>query len=597
MFPHRFEPGRSRRASFAGLLLLGGGLSVLLPGLSSIEVVFRTDARYLEAAREIFEAGSWGVPTLAGVPHLTKPPLAYWAGAAGYALFGVGPFGGRCASALAVLGTALLLYRFARRSLPAEAALVAGAIPVSSLLPFGVAHALSTDALLTLAVTGALLALADAVERRRADRGVVTAAAWLGLAVLAKGPIGPLLVGASWAAYRLTGGPGLGLRRSTRASALVALAAIAAPWFLWIEWRFPGTLRWMVGYEFLGRLDSGGPGHPAPWYALLLYWLGGAFPFSLLLLVVLVRGGPGRTHPGDRPGWHLLWIASWLPVLLLSLPSGKLPTYVLPALPPAALVLARATASGSLGSRPARWALGLGFFGVAALAGLLLAGLAAPGHLAERLRAADPSALGRGPLFLGGAFGIGALSLGAGWRALRRSPDARAVLLLAGLSAGALVLGVLGVGPALRGHREGAELARSIRGVQVVHFGTFLPSFLFYFGDVDRTRIAAYRPLGPPHIPTPRRVRLSAEEGLATMADPQPTLLLAKVGRVGELVERTAGEVVWCGRKHCLIANPPAAAQLHRSPQPAETQPGVGRGPALRGSGGGPSSGAEAGDV
>ncbi len=553
--------GRAARRAMPGtLLLLAGGLLVLLPGLASIEVRFRTDARYLEAAREMFELGSWGVPLLAGVPHLTKPPLAYWAGALGYTLFGMGPFGGRCPAAAAVLGTALLVFRFARRTLPEEAALVPGGVVIGSLLPFGMAHALSTDPFLLLALTGTILSLADAVEGRRAGRSLVAVGIWLGLAVLAKGPVGPLLVGASWGVFRLTGGPKLQVGWRARTLALSAFAAISTPWFVWIEFHLPGTLGWMAGHEFLGRLGSGGPGHPGPWYALFAAWIAGAFPFSPLLLGVLLRFDAASRRFGGEASWHLLWVASWLPVVLLSFPRGKLPTYILPVLPPAAVLLARATSSGGLDSRWARWAMATGFLGVAALAGLLLVGLIAPGIAAQRLPGVDPGALGRGALLPGAALAVCAAALGGGWRALRRSPPARSVPLLAGLSSIALALAVAGVGPALQGTREGAELARRIPDVRVVHFRTFLPSFLFYFGDVERTLIAGFRPISPPHVPTPSRVRLTAEEGLAALGASQPTLLLVKVGDAGQLVGQTGGSLLWCGRKHCLIANPAAAA-------------------------------------
>lgn len=555
------------------LLLLAGGLLVLLPGLASIEVIFRTDARYLEAAREMFESGALGVPTLAGVPHLTKPPLAYWAAVAGYALFGVGPFGGRFFAALAVLGTALLVFHFARRAFSGAAALAAGAVVLGSVLPFALAHGLSTDPFLLLAVTGATLSLAGAAEGERPRGRVVGVGAWLGLAVLAKGPIGPLLVVSSWGVHRLLGGPGLRVGWKTWALALLVFAAIAVPWFVWIEWRVPGTLEWLVGHELLGRLGPEGPGHREPWYTIAAAWLAGALPFSPLLLLVLLRSGGDRATFAANPALRLLWVASWLPVVLFSLPSGKLPTYVAPALPPAAVLLAAATAPGRSGSRWEAGAMAGGFLCVAAMAGLLLAGLAAPGWLAGILRGLDPSGLNRGPVLVAGALAVGVLSPGAGWRVFARRPEARDLLALAGLSALALSLGVRAVGPALRGDRAGAELARRIPDVRVVHFGTFLPSFLFYFRDVERTLVAGFRPLAPPHVPMPSRVRLSAEQGLAAMRESRPTLLLVKIGRSAELAERTGGDLLWCGRKHCLIANASAAVRAGEDRAPPEAAP------------------------
>jgi 4-amino-4-deoxy-L-arabinose transferase-like glycosyltransferase len=61
------------------LAVLTFGALLLLPGLGRLGALDSTDARYLAIGREMWATGDWLVPRLAGVPHLDKPPLTYWA--------------------------------------------------------------------------------------------------------------------------------------------------------------------------------------------------------------------------------------------------------------------------------------------------------------------------------------------------------------------------------------------------------------------------------------------------------------------------------------------------------------------------------------
>ena len=56
------------------ILLTVGWLGLISP----------TETRYAEIAREMVMNGDWLIPRIEGTPHLDKPPLAYWAFAAGH---------------------------------------------------------------------------------------------------------------------------------------------------------------------------------------------------------------------------------------------------------------------------------------------------------------------------------------------------------------------------------------------------------------------------------------------------------------------------------------------------------------------------------
>ena len=101
--------------SRAALATLAFAVLLLLPGVGRMGALDSTDARYLAIAREMRATGSWWVPQLGGVPHLDKPPLAYWSAWLGYAVLGESEGGGRAAQQLALAATALVVLWGARR--------------------------------------------------------------------------------------------------------------------------------------------------------------------------------------------------------------------------------------------------------------------------------------------------------------------------------------------------------------------------------------------------------------------------------------------------------------------------------------------------
>ena len=365
------------------------GLLVLLPGLGALDALESTDARYLEIAREMYASGNALMPTLAGVPHLDKPPLTYWAAWVGYALFGVSPFAGRFVEQLALLGTALLLLAHGRRWVRTEAGLIAPLLFLSSVLVFGVSRGLSTDLFQLLLLTGALLALLRGSLGHHPARHAIEALALLGSSVLVKGPIGLLIAVPVWFGYRMLGGGRLPVSWRVWAAGWAVFTAIAAPWYGWLIAQSPDLLGYLVGEQMWSRLRTGGLGHHHGWSYILVSWLWGNLPWTPLLLLALLRLRPWTNPRSQRDPVDLfLWVWTIVPVVLFSLPASKLATYVLPSLPAGALLLARAVAREELQDGSARrcMQLGLGLCAVLGMAvGALLLWPGSRALLAERI--------------------------------------------------------------------------------------------------------------------------------------------------------------------------------------------------------------------
>ena len=95
-------PGSSRAPSLERPAVAVLLLAAALIGTAGLVGLFEpTETRYGEIAREMLASGDWLTPRLDGIHHFHKPPLAYWASAAGMGLAGPNAFGARLPAALA----------------------------------------------------------------------------------------------------------------------------------------------------------------------------------------------------------------------------------------------------------------------------------------------------------------------------------------------------------------------------------------------------------------------------------------------------------------------------------------------------------------
>ncbi len=332
-------------------LLLAALLALLAFSFQGTRGLWEPDeGRYATVGLNMLESGDWLVPRLDREhPHLTKPPLTYWAIAASVAAFGHNEWAVRLPMALAFVLTGLLVHALGRRLVPARPwlpALVWGL----SLMPFAIANVASTDGLLalfeTLAMLGFVAAWANPPERRRGWLRLM----WLGfgLAFLTKGPPGllPLLAAVGYSAFcdrRL-------LRQVFEPLGLLLFAVVAFSWFTILVAQDPERLRYLLGYEVVDRIFTAQHDRNSDWYdAFVVYLptlLAGALPWWPLALAA--AGGPRRAwrtlrermRSGDR-SWALLAWWLLLPLAVFCLARSRLHTYLLPLFVPLALILAR----------------------------------------------------------------------------------------------------------------------------------------------------------------------------------------------------------------------------------------------------------------
>jgi 4-amino-4-deoxy-L-arabinose transferase-like glycosyltransferase len=305
------------------------------------------EGRYTDIARWMLVGGDWLIPRLNGLPFIQKPPLYFWLEASGLALsnqLGVtGVLVYRWVSLSAALVTVYAVYRFVRARLDENAARWSAIVLVTSPFFFAVAQFASLDMLVNACITCTILFAVEAAETRdRSARHLWLAAyAAAALGILAKGLIGVVIPGMVFVLWTIfTRQPRLMLA-AIQVRGLLLLALITVPWFVLVEQRMPGFLRFFFIHNHFERYAESGFNNPrGAWFYLVLV-LGGTLPWAVAL-VPAIRSAFGsafkRTDQVQRVA-VLGLLASFFVVAFFTVPRSKLPGYVLPAVPALALVL------------------------------------------------------------------------------------------------------------------------------------------------------------------------------------------------------------------------------------------------------------------
>ena len=472
--PPASAPDDVGRPSGIGLaLLLGLVAGLLLFRLGAVPLLGPDEPRYTRVAIEMHRAGDWVRPTLQGQPWLEKPALYYWLAGLGFSVLGETEVAARLPSVLATLLMVGATALFGARLFGKAAGLHAGFILGTSLLTFAYGRAAAMDALLAAGVTGAVGFFAVAFLEPGRRFAIPMAYLCMALATLAKGPIGFLLPGLVAVGF-------VAITRRWRLLLLVfsplgiaLFVLVAGPWYL-AAYRALG--REFIDVFFvnhnLERFTSTIHRHPGSFAYYVPVLLAGTFPWSGLAVPALAGLRPRRA-PAEL--FVLLWLL--LPLGFFSAAGSKLPGYILPCLPPLAMLMGQTSASLAAGrSTRSPW-LRAGAALTLAL-GLVLA--AGPFLLARRGEPTWPW------LLPAGAFGL-ALSVVATARALR-APSSLPRVLLAG-AAGFLLLLPVVLPPVLDSRESGRRLFVPAEGRQVLAWGAWRTAWMAgYFYNDARVR-------------------------------------------------------------------------------------------------------------
>lgn len=378
---------------------------VMLTNLGGPRLWDDDEPRNAGCAREMFQRNDWIVPTFNAELRTHKPVLLYWCMLVAYHVGGANEFTARLPSALGAIGTVVLTYAIGRRLFSPRVGLWAGISLACSVSFAMVSRAATPDGVLIFTTTLAMaLFVFGTFARRKTVTGDISdtldqppplqrnAGHWfpqrptlvalmyaaMGLAVLAKGPVGLVLPTAviglflliqrlpvlqekddpadeatelremmlpQWIYNGLRPFHPLHFLRTCAAmwpiAAIVIVALVAGPWYAAVGFKTNGE--WLNGFFFehnLERALEAKENHHGfiGFYPVML--IAGFFPWSIFALPLVIETGRrlARKDPW-QPGYlfAVCWIAVYLGVF--SIARTKLPNYILPCYPAAAILI------------------------------------------------------------------------------------------------------------------------------------------------------------------------------------------------------------------------------------------------------------------
>ena len=329
------------------LLLAGFCAFLFFYGLGLFGLIGADEPRYAQVAREMLQRHDWITPTLGGQPWLEKPPLYYWQAMLAYSLFGVSDWAARVPSALDATFMVVVIYFFLRRfrrGVELDAAL----ITASCAGVIGYARAASMDMALASAFTIAMLAWWAWRETSKRSY-LLLFYVFLALGTLAKGPVAPFLGAIVILLY-------CAAVRNLRSAVntlwlpgILVFCVIALPWYVAVQMRNPQFFREFILEHNLARFSTNLYHHTEPlWYYLPVMLLA-LVPWTVFVVVAFLQSlrtlwaerKSAVAAEEDFDSEFSIFAGCWLilPLLFFSLSQSKLPGYILPAIPGAALLL------------------------------------------------------------------------------------------------------------------------------------------------------------------------------------------------------------------------------------------------------------------
>ena len=295
--------------------------------------------------------GGTVTPILYGKPWLEKPALYYWRAMSFFKEFGVSDWSARLPSASGAGALIILAFLHLRRFRPGGH-LDAALIMVSCVAIVAFARGASTDMQLAAPFCIGMLGWYGWYETGKKF--------WLfdlyffgAAATLAKGPIAPFMMLGILLLFCGLRREWSALRRTIWFPGILLYLAMVLPWYVAVQRRNPSFFRQFFLEHNLERFATNRYQHHQPIYFYLVVLILGLMPWTAIAFRALVdaiqisiaewkvRHNPqrylGHTRAGDAfPEFLVLW--ALFPIVFFSFSGSKLPGYILPSIPPLAIL-------------------------------------------------------------------------------------------------------------------------------------------------------------------------------------------------------------------------------------------------------------------
>ncbi|MBL7939326.1 MAG: glycosyltransferase family 39 protein [Flavobacteriales bacterium] len=317
------------------LLIVLAALVLFVPGLGAVHLFDWDEINFAEISREMIATGDHFRPQVNFQPFWEKPPLFMWMQVVCMRTFGVGEFAARLPNAICGIVTLLVLFRIGSRSSDRAFGMLWVLTYVGSILPHLYFRSGIIDPWFNLFIflsVHSLILLSWGRKDRPAgpqDAGsmkyAVLMGLFLGLGVLTKGPVAPLILGLTAGIYWVLQRFRLFVSIPKVLLSMFVMFAVAFLWF-GVDWLVNGSwfLDTFITYQIrlFSTPDAGHGGFFGYHFVVLLF---GCFPASLFAIQELAK--PTRGNPGQNDYHRWMAVLFWVVLILFSIVKSKIVHY------------------------------------------------------------------------------------------------------------------------------------------------------------------------------------------------------------------------------------------------------------------------------
>nr|WP_075438736.1 glycosyltransferase family 39 protein [Prochlorococcus marinus] len=347
----------SKKRLLNAVIILVSGIIIFILGLGNTGLVDETPPLFAAAARAMSESGDWITPKVNGMFRFDKPPLIYWLMGFFYSLpkseiwDSYGTISARLPSALGSLFLMLMigdtLFCWPQKTekqflTPIVASLAFALSPIIIIW----SRTAVSDALLTGTLGISLLLFWRRMASENNDQ-CISAWVFLGLAILTKGPVAFVLALLTITSFLFSqkNWKTLLCKINPKKGFLVTIL-ISVPWYI-LELIKEGKPFWdnFFGYHNFQRYTSVVNNHAEPFWFFLYIMILASLPFTPFLYHGIFNAFKDFLRSSKEScnitktlyTYSLCWLTSVL--IFFSLSATKLPSYWLPAIPAASILI------------------------------------------------------------------------------------------------------------------------------------------------------------------------------------------------------------------------------------------------------------------
>lgn len=314
---------------------------IYLTPLAGHHLLEPDEGRYSEIPREMVESGNYITPMLNYVKYFEKPALLYWMNAVSFKALGQNAFASRFPCALTALTGIACTSLFSAYLFGRRVGVISAVITGTSLLYYAIGTINITDMPLSFFITLTLASFYVAHTKGN-RRWYLLSYAAMAFGTLTKGLAGFILPGAVVFWYVVFTRKWRLILDVLYLPGILLFLAIAAPWYYLVCRANPDFFHFFFIQEHFLRYTTKMHHRYAPFWFYLPLIPAAVMPWTAFFIALLSRKSSVRAPCSPSMKDANTFLLTWFGVILLffSFSASKLIPYIVPCLPPLAILMA-----------------------------------------------------------------------------------------------------------------------------------------------------------------------------------------------------------------------------------------------------------------